>query len=194
VQDVLEQLTSTPGVIIVRGDDFWEFLNPGNNGDVVMMASGKPQWQPNLAAERVTRGFAATLAADQTGLTTSAFNLAKFATELFDKGSYYNNATGQYKWTPPAGLIQLNAHVLMSAGASIGDFAEIMIFKNGAQFYGTLLTCAQANFAGGALVVNDYCNGTDYYQCYVFPPAGAGNIRQIYNNNLTHFSGVWLGP
>lgn len=46
VQDVLEQLTNVPGCIIVRGPDFWEFIEPGNNGDALQVFDGWPAWAP----------------------------------------------------------------------------------------------------------------------------------------------------
>jgi hypothetical protein len=46
VQDVLEQLTNHEGSIIVRGHDFWEFILPGNNGDVLSIFDGKPKYAP----------------------------------------------------------------------------------------------------------------------------------------------------
>lgn len=44
VQDVLDQLTNIRGSIIVRGVDFWEFIEPGNDGDALQMFSGDPAW------------------------------------------------------------------------------------------------------------------------------------------------------
>lgn len=43
-QYMLEQLTSTPGSIIVRGDEFWTYLPPSSNGDVLTMVDGMPEW------------------------------------------------------------------------------------------------------------------------------------------------------
>jgi hypothetical protein len=47
VQDVLEQLTNTPGAIIVRGGTFWEWITPGNASDVLTMVDGMPDWAPS---------------------------------------------------------------------------------------------------------------------------------------------------
>lgn len=45
VQDVLEQLTSTPGALIVRGVTFWEFIDPApNENDVLTWIAGMPAW------------------------------------------------------------------------------------------------------------------------------------------------------
>lgn len=47
-QYMLEQLTNTPGALIVRGDEFWTYLPPASNGDVLTMVDGMPQWEEPL--------------------------------------------------------------------------------------------------------------------------------------------------
>ncbi len=42
VQDLLEQLTNVPGAMINRGPDFWEWISPGSENDVLTMKSGMP--------------------------------------------------------------------------------------------------------------------------------------------------------
>lgn len=185
----------------------------GDDGDVVMIpgttgaggstgAAGQFMWGfDGEDGERVSGlnnttspiAFKATLAADQTALASGAFTLAAFATEIYDRGGFYDNSAGNYKWTPPPGLVIFSPCVLMDAAAVSPDFAEVMVFKNGAQLNGALLTCAGASFAGGAVEVHDIANGTDSYDCRVFPAFGAG-VRKIFNNSLTHFQGAWLGP
>lgn len=46
VQDVLEQLTNLPGALIMRGVDFWEYIEVGNNGDVLTIVDGVPAYAP----------------------------------------------------------------------------------------------------------------------------------------------------
>lgn len=46
VQDVLEQLTNVPGAIPARGASLWEWISPGDVGDVLTYTLGGPTWLP----------------------------------------------------------------------------------------------------------------------------------------------------
>jgi hypothetical protein len=95
-----------------------------------------------------------------------------FAAEDYDIGGFYNPGTS--RWTPPLGLIHLDARLWitgLTAGAAIG----VHIYKNGAQL--KLQWHAAAGAADGSVVnFDDIANGTDYYELFCTVQTGTGAI------------------
>lgn len=136
----------------------------------------------------------------QTGMPTLAYTRVIFSATRFDIGSKFN--TTNSKWTPSAGLVQLNAHVWWTAHASLCCNATfvIKIIKNSTGI------CNGADVAAGVgtatvgfpttavahLSVVDYASGTDSYElCAYGTSDDGGNDLQLDGNPAhTHFSGA----
>lgn len=105
---------------------------------------------------------------------TSTPAKCSFTTEVFDQNSKYDNASN-FRWTPAAGLVLINAQIFMTA-MTAGSAANVMIYKNGASYrqgsYGPQPDGGTS--ATTAVTVIDNANGTDYYECWASTNSAAG--------------------
>ncbi len=107
--------------------------------------------------------FSALLAGDQTGIASVSPTTVAFATEVYDIGGLYDNAT--YAWYPPAGRCIISGSVFAS-DVTAANFLTVVIYKNGSQFR-TGIAYSGTTTAVCGLTMQDSCNGTDYYQLLV---------------------------
>ncbi len=131
-------------------------------------------------------GFSAKLTEDQ-AVSDNVTSTVKFNVEEYDVGDCYD--TVEYKWTPPNGLVFLNAQVEYDNLGAGGH--NIYILKNGETFRENFIRGVGTANSSQSLVVFDYASGTDYYQ--VQTHFYNGSCTKLYNNGRTYFSGVALG-
>lgn len=142
--------------------------------------------------------FKARLASDQTIQGDTWVTLVG-ATEVFDVGSYYD-ASSTYRWTPPAGRVQLQASALLTTNTLDGVINTVAIFKNGQLFANGSPRISGAAGATQALIsVLDQANGTDYYEAKAYADTtGIGVTDATLQANsgdghpVTWFSGFML--
>lgn len=136
--------------------------------------------------------FSAYKSANQGGVGSATETKITFPNVEWDNGGYYTAASSL--WTPPKGLIRLNAAVRFTSANMIdGGAAWVVFYKNGAAWkYGTL------NFQGAAgtpitlATAIDEANGTDFYEVYA-TAGGAGNKTIQGGQTETYFQGSMIG-
>lgn len=90
-----------------------------------------------------------------------------FTSEALDARGDYDAANS--RWTPPAGIVQIEAAVLVSAGLQDGVEAALLIYKNGVS--AASRTFKPAAVTAATLSINTppmASNGTDYFEAFVY--------------------------
>ncbi|MDE2103603.1 MAG: hypothetical protein KGL39_40570 [Patescibacteria group bacterium] len=124
---------------------------------------------------------------NQTGIADSTFTKVTFSNALTNVGSYYDAATN-YRWTPPASNVVIQATVAMTTAVVAASLAVCVIYKNGALFaYGTPPYATVAADTRCHVSVTDAANGTDYYECFVYIDSVAGGA--VVSGSVT---GTWF--
>lgn len=123
----------------------------------------------------------------------SAYEQLTFPTEKFDQGGYFSSS----KWTPPAGIVFLQAHALISSGAASNIFNHTIKIT-----YSAMANDVAAGLSlyanGGAAATQVSCidrtDGTRTYQVNLYTTTNTGG-KSIVDDNPAHtyFSGSWLG-
>lgn len=110
----------------------------------------------------------------QTGVAHTTFTKITFGTEAFDQGSYYDPATS--RWTPPAGMVHIDAGLLCTAGLVAGTQFWAAVYKNGVLLKDNITVLGSGGFGanGTQIGITDVCSGTDYYEIFTWHNAGAG--------------------
>lgn len=129
----------------------------GPKGDVGPAGPVAPSWS------LVPTGFRANKTADQTGIASVTPTKLTFPSENYDQGSYYDTATS--RWTPPAGLIHIDASVRIASGLTTATAIFVYLYKNGAEIRRTTSVTNGAS-GGHQASFDDVCNGTDYYELF----------------------------
>lgn len=72
VSDILEAISQIPGSILVRGANWWDFIPPGNPGDVLSIpdGGGLPIWQEGGGTGGLSQMFGIPSGQDNTGNAT----------------------------------------------------------------------------------------------------------------------------
>lgn len=139
-------------------------------------------------AGRVSHSFSAHKnGTDQTGIASATFTKLTLTTEAYDTGGYYDAANS--KLTPPAGLVSLAVRAVFSGGVVGGSKYYVMIYKNGTRFKDGILESPTGADVGPVVSISDQCNGTDYYEAYVFGE-GAGNKTVGGGTTQSYFTGM----
>jgi microcystin-dependent protein len=122
----------------------------------------------------------------QTGIASATYTKVTFGTEDYDRGGYYDAANS--RWTPPAGLVHLDARAWINAGMTATTSFALHVYKNGALFRTQWLT-SSANGVDAAIVnFDDVASGTDFYELFVY--LSSTTTGQIYGAaDYTFFSG-----
>jgi hypothetical protein len=124
---------------------------------------------------------------NQTGLANITWTKVTFPTEEYDLGNFYNPATSQ--WTPPAGLIHLDARVGHASGIADQSNIWVAIYKNGAELKrGGSITASALASSGGGISIDDIANGTDYYEVWTYAN-GVASTWTIDGTFFTVFNG-----
>ena len=114
----------------------------GDSGDTFTIPSGATITNSGTATGfggDNTPSFHASLSADQTGTTNSAWNKIEFDREDWDTDSAYDNSTN-YRFTVPAGeggkyVFVVNVGVAPTSGSDAAtDYASVRIYKNGSGY------------------------------------------------------------
>lgn len=134
--------------------------------------------------------FKAVKNANQTGIADNVVTTISFQTEVYDVGGYFaSNA-----WTPPAGVIMVNAALNVAATVAAGTFGNLAIAKNGVtaalslELFGPLGNCFPD------ITYTDIANGTDAYTVTLQVDTTVGTTTVADAAASTFFQGVWLGP
>lgn len=88
--------------------------------------------------------------------TDSVTITVAYATEVFDTGGYYDNTT--YRWTPPAGTVQINVHV-----QAVQHVSVLSLRKNGSAIETEVRRDGIGSSVSNRISLTDSANGTDYY-------------------------------
>ena len=105
-----------------------------------------------------------------------------FGTEVYDRGSCYDTANS--RWTPPAGIVHLDAHLWFGGGLTAGGTQNLYVYKNGTGIVDQAVVSSAAD--GMTIGWDDVANGTDYYELWM---QCAGNGGLAGNTLFTFFSG-----
>lgn len=129
---------------------------------------------------------------NQTISNTSA-NKITFGTERWDDGGYYDLTNS--RWVPPAGLIQINARVVLLSTNAVDQVAhDLTFFKNGAAIGegDTIGSSGATTLAiGGTLL--DQATGTDFYEVFVTIADVSLGARTVFGGTAaTYFQGLVL--
>jgi Collagen triple helix repeat (20 copies) len=156
--------TSDPAVGLgVNGDYYF------NNSTQVFWKKTSGTWAQiaNLASGSQAIGFFAHKNGVSQTLGASGYTKLTCATEVYDRGGYYDPALS--RWTPPAGLVHIDASIYATATANSTNF-HVFLYKNGAAFRSEFM---QPTISVGMIEisVDDVANGTDYYEFYVYATA-----------------------
>jgi hypothetical protein len=150
-----------------------------------------PYYPPLLtitASGGAAKVFRAHRATSQT-ISNTTNTKVQVGTEIVDTGASYDNATN-YRWTPAAGPVTLQATVTWDHTNAFG--AYVAIWKNGAAIDYTenvlRMTTGGGQTQSQNVSCSDNANGTDYYELYCAQYSG-GNIDLV----SASFSGVALG-
>lgn len=127
----------------------------------------------------------------QTGLADNSVNTVSWSTEAYDTGSFF--ATNA--WTPPSGLIVLNAGVrLTSTLATTTSKLSLMIYKNGSLYKETFFYPSWTTELSGVITAQDRCNGTDAYTLVIQCDTNAATYTIKGTTSDTFFQGHWVCP
>lgn len=136
--------------------------------------------------------FKATLSANQTNIADNTNTKLAFDTEAFDIGGYYDAATN-YRWTPPAGRVRLEAMAFVTGTFAADAASSLKIYKNGSLFglsAGTYSQVANENVCSVSAV--DVANGTDYYEVFVITDTSSGTVTAVDQDFRSYFAGWQL--
>lgn len=106
---------------------------------------------------------------DQTGIASTTFTKVTFTNEVNDLGDYYDDTLSRF--TPPAGTVHLIAGVY-ATGLTAGGICTLAVFKNGAAANQKIYAAAATGVVGMDVGIVDTCNGTDYYEIFVYGTTG----------------------
>lgn len=131
---------------------------------------------------------------NQTGMPTAAYQKVTFGTEKFDVGGLFD--TTNSRWTPPAGLVQLNTSLywVAHAKATASPVFTVKIIKNGGADVAAGIGTPVVGFPGIAIAhvsCVDQATGTDYYEVYAYATSDTPANDLAIDGNMahTHFSG-----
>jgi hypothetical protein len=116
-------------------------------------------------------------------IPSSVYTKATFGFEDYDQGSHFDIINS--RWTPPVGLMHLDAGVWFNSGAS-GPYAIAAIYKNGVSYKQGVVAVANAT-PGSQISIDDLANGTDYYELFVNVASGGVAVLDGSLNN------TWFG-
>lgn len=127
-------------------------------------------------------------------ITTTAETKLTFGSELWDDGGFFDAANS--KWTPPAGLVQINARAFFLVANEVDQVQHYCaVYKNGS-LYRLGESIASSGVAAGLSVgvsFTDKANGTDFYEFYVAVLSVVGGARTIFGSpTFTYFQGTAL--
>lgn len=154
------------------------------DGDTGLWLPQAPQAPSSLAGFLVHKN-----STDQTGIADSTATLITFSTARFDIGAHFSSNA----WTPPAGLVALQASLFIGGTVAAGNLGAVSIYKNGSPLaQGEAPASTVFNGAQASVSVRDVANGTDSYSVYGYLDTSSGTATAGGNPLLTNFSGHWI--
>jgi hypothetical protein len=102
-------------------------------------------------------------------IPNSSYTKVTFGFEDYDQGNRFDTTLS--RWTPPVGLVHLDAGVFYTSGAT-GAYSQAAIYKNGVLLRQAVVALPGAS-SGSQVSVDDSANGTDYYELFVFVSSGS---------------------
>ena len=125
----------------------------GDTGPTGPTGPVAPSWA------QVGVGFRANKTANQA--VGAVVTKVTFQSEDYDQGGYYNPTNS--RWTPPAGLIHIDAALYINIGLTGTNPLGLYIYKNGA-FVKYSWNKSWTAFQGHQISLDDVASGTDYYE------------------------------
>jgi hypothetical protein len=122
-------------------------------------------------------------------LTGTGQQVVPFNSAGVNVGGYYNTST--YRWTPPAGLVFLFAHMYASGWTANTVGMNVLLRKNGTYFAAQGNTQQSSAFCELSVSCIDNANGTDYYEAAFNPSSVATGAVQAVSQQ-TYFGGFSL--
>lgn len=124
-------------------------------------------------------------------VTASTFTKVTLTNASTNIGGYYDAVNS--KWTPPAGMVSIDAAVYFPGGPYTASAAGIAVFKNGANYRENIRILAVGANPSAQISITDQCNGTDFYELFANTPAlSSGSAFFGASTNDTYFSGAML--
>ena len=136
-------------------------------------------------------GFSAYPTTYQSGVANETFTKVVFGSTTFNDATLYN--TSLSRWVPPAGRCRVESQVWFGAVHTLylGTAIMVSIYKNGTRYRDGTGICVSNQFAAASVNLIDNCNGTDYYEVYVF--CYCSTAATILNGTMnTYFEGTML--
>ncbi len=125
-------------------------------------------------------------------ITTSTFVKVQYASEVVDKGSYYDNATN-FRYTPLiAGTYCIYANAVFNNNITAGVTCIIAIYKNGSIYsQSTFGPVTGTSYASASHVTGVSLNGsTDYIEAFIYHEAGVD--KTVLGGQQYNFLGGFL--
>jgi len=128
---------------------------------------------------------------DQTGVASGTYTKVTFGTKLYDVDNTFDAVTNS-RWTPPAGIVLIDASVWVTGTWPAGQPIVAVIYKNGVAFRGGFVDTGLANDGVGSISMTDSANGTDYYELFSQVSTTSGTATFKGNPTWTWFMGTIL--
>ncbi len=182
--DTVRAITPSNLAALGASDTFAGFIELATDAETrAQVITNRAVTPANLAARAA---FSANKNGVDQAFAGTTLTKITFGTEAFDVGGHF----GSNKWTPPPGVAVINAGVGI-VQVDNGQYAYSALYKNGSLYQVTPLWLSSADGASAALgatwVVQ--CNGTDYFELYVYA-TGAASVAG--ESTTTFFSGAMV--
>lgn len=174
--------------------------NPGHGeGFYAYQSDGTWHFLANIpeAADPVTTvTAAAAFQADKNGVSqnpaANTTTKVTFTNAVFNIGGFYDAANS--KWTPPAGIVHMQATLWISSTASTVTEGELHIRKNGNQFKGIFFDVAASLEENLTISLVDQANGTDFYE--IWAKITTGGATPVFQGSTlwSYWSGHQVAP
>lgn len=137
-QEILNQISTTQGVILYRGASDWEALSPGTAGQILQTggAGANPSWVASSSSSSF-KGAQVVKAADLTGGNFTTPSPLTWDSEIYDTDGFHSNTVNNTRLTIPTGVskARLTTNITL-ANVTSGVWINGFIQKNGTTFQG----------------------------------------------------------
>lgn len=126
-------------------------------------------------------------------ISQATWTKVQLTTEVADVGSYFDSSTN-YRWTPPAGNVQIIGRLQYTTNIQATSRAYISIYKNGSSYKAFSTYAGEAGLADVMVVFLDAADGDDYYEMWTYVTNVSGGVSATLHGDasVTFFMGYIL--